>query len=190
LQYLTIMQSHSDYKNHHHGPVMPQVVRLDDSRSKNKLDEEINYQRAAGILRDFHSTHCCPPLNVIHEDMHDDNDDSDGNNNNNCKVQSERHLFEFSGLIPRSNTVTCLTALSQPDGSGFREEQEQESLPGSTVAAATSNGEEAWGNYTSSPATSMLSKSNTLSGNLRVQRKPSSFSSRSRQSSPLSRHVN
>jgi hypothetical protein len=163
---------------------MPQVVRMDES---NKVDEEVNYQRAAGILRDFHSTHCCPPLNVIHEDLHDDDDDDDSHNND--KVQSGGHLFEFSGLIPRSNTVTSLTALSQQEGSGFTKEQEQESPPGSTVAAATSKGEDAWGYYTASPA-AMLSKRNTLSGNRRVRTKPSSFSSRSRQSSPLSRHMN
>jgi hypothetical protein len=98
------MQQQSDYRNHHQNLVMV----------GNNVDDEANYQRAAGILRDFHNTHshCCPPLNVIHEDSDDDDDDS-----NTKRDQNERHLFEVSGLISRSATAACLTALAQQEPS-------------------------------------------------------------------------
>jgi hypothetical protein len=162
---------------------MPQVVRMDENNDMNKIDEELKYQRAAGILRDFHSTHCCPPLNVIHEDL-DDDDDDDDDDSRSKNIQSEKHLFEFSGLISRSTTVACFAALAQQDGCAFR--KEQESLSGSVVA--TSDGEDEWGCYTASDA--MLSQRKTLSSNRRVKTKPSSFSSRRHQSSPLPRHMN
>ena len=153
--------------------------------SDDKVDEELKYQRAAGILREFHSTHCCPPLNVIHEDL-DDNDDDDDSYN--PKLQSERRLFEFSGLISRSTTVACLAALAQQEGSAFRNEQEQESPSGSAESAVTSNEEDVWGYYT--PSDAMLSDRKTLSSNRRVKTNPSSFSSFRHQSSQLSRHMN
>jgi hypothetical protein len=131
-------------------------------------DDEVKYQRAAGILRDFHSTQCFPPLNVIREDL-DDDDDDDDDDSNNKKVQSERHLFEFSGLISRSDTVACLTALAQQEESAFRKEQGKESLSGS-AAKATSDG---------TASATMLSK-----------RKPPSFSSSRRRQSPLSSQMN
>jgi hypothetical protein len=172
------MQPQSDHRNHHHSPVIPRVV--------NKIDEELKYQRAAGILRKFHSTHCCPPLNVIHEDP-DDNDDDDDDSHN-PKLQSERHLFKLSGLISRSTTVACLAALALQEGSTFRNnEQGRESPSGSgSVESATSNEEDVWGYYNTA-SDAMLSERKILSSNRRVKTKPSSFSSRRHQSSPLSR---
>jgi hypothetical protein len=105
------MQRQSDYRR----SVMPQVVRMDDN---NVDDNEAEYQRAAGILRDFHSTqtHCCPLLHVIHEDLDDYDDDSSSSSNHSKSDQNERgHLFAFSGLISRSGTVSCLTALAQQE---------------------------------------------------------------------------
>lgn len=161
---------------------MPQVVRMDENN--NKIDEELKYQRAAGILRGFHSTHCCPPLNVIHEDLGDDDDSRSKNN-----IESEKHLFEFSGLISRSTTVACLAAMAaQQEGSTFQKEQERE-IPSGSVESATSNEEDVWGHYTASDA-SILYQRNTLSSDRRVKTKPSSFSIRRHQSSPLSRHMN
>lgn len=176
------MRSQPDYRNHQHGHVTPQ---MDDNKSSNNIsDDEVKYQRAASILRDFHSTHCCPPLNVIHEDLDDDDSDYDDSNNN--KLHSERHLFEFSGLISRSTTVTCLAALAQQEGSAFRKEQEQENSLGLAAdAATTSDGEDTWGYYTASAV--MLSTRNTQSSNRRVETKPSSFSSRRPQSSPTTK---
>jgi hypothetical protein len=126
------------------------------SRRVGRMEEdtdEVKYQRAASILRDFHSTNCCPPLNVIHEDPdHDMNMNMDIDNDQNQRVMS------------KSDTVACLTALAQQEEEAFRKEQEDHQLLAS---------DEEWGYFSAA----MLSKMSPLASP-RVNTGQSPFSSR------------